>query len=66
MMAFVRAVAEKWRYNNETNMVPITKYENKKGAIWVDITIPTDHVVHAQRPDVVIWNKSTKEAHIID
>jgi len=48
MMAFVCAVAKKWRYNNKTNMVPIAKYENEKGAIWVDITIPTDHVVHAQ------------------
>ena len=32
----------------------------------MDVAIPTDQVIQARRPDVVLWNKCTKEAYIID
>ena len=40
--------------------------ENDSWKILWDVTIQTDHVIEARRPDMVIINKTEKECKIID
>ena len=53
-------VNEKW-YKQEPEKV----VENDSWKIW-DVTIQTDHVIEARRPDVVIIDKTKNECKIID
>ena len=40
--------------------------ENDSWKILWDVTIQTDHVIEARRPDMEIINKTEKECKIID
>ena len=66
MAALIRAVARKWGCLAELKGAAPAVYDTPHGIIWVDIVIPTDKVIDARRPDIVIFNKTTTEAWIID
>jgi len=66
MESIIKAVARKWNCLAELNGAATAVYETVYGTIWVDMTIPTDRIIEARRPDIVLFNKATSEAWIID
>ena len=54
-------VNDKW-YQHE----PVSVIENDKCKILWDFTVQTDHIIQARRPDMIVIDKETNKAQVID